>query len=391
MTLSRRTHPFLLLTLAVLVGCSGSAAPSGSTSGSSGSGGAGGSAAPPKAPELGTGDHTPSSVSLVEIATATSKLKTPRDLAFNPRTPDELWVVNLGDESVTIVHGAPDDTRTSEHRKDGYALHFMAKPAALAFGADETTFGLPGTFATCGESRNTYDGQAAPDDFMGPALWSSDLSIFAKKDPNGLGSHLDMLHNSPNCMGIAHQEANVYWTFDGLYGSLSKYDFKKDNGIGNDDHSDGTTYQFILGQVKYAKGVPSHVVYRPEDKMLYVADSGNGRVAKLDTTSGKAGKLLPKSEPQGTYREMTGATIVDVVPSGGALQVPSGLKIKNDMIYVTDNATGFIAAYSLDGERLNELDTGLGAGALAGLEFGPDGKIYFVDMKSNRVLRIDPK
>src|SRR5262249_41028970 len=162
------------------------------------------------------------------------------------------------------------------------------------------------------------------DDFMGPVLWSSDLTIFAKKDPHGLGSHLDMLHDSPNCMGIAHQEANVYWTFDGVSGSISKYDFKQDNGIGNDDHSDGTTYRSVKAQRRRPRGAQSHMVFRPEDKMLYVADSGNHRVAKLDTTSGKQGAPLPTKEPQAVYRSWDDAPIVDVVPAGGPLQVPSG-------------------------------------------------------------------
>ena len=35
-------------------------------------------------------------------------------------------------------------------------------------------------------------------------------------------------------------------------------------------------------------------------------------------------------------------------------------------------------------------ETGLPAGSLGGLVFGPDDKVYFVDMKGNRVLRIDP-
>ena len=29
------------------------------------------------------------------------------------------------------------------------------------------------------------------------------------------------------------------------------------------------------------KGIPSGLVYRADDKMLYIADSGNGRIAKL--------------------------------------------------------------------------------------------------------------
>jgi len=72
------------------------------------------------------------------------------------------------------------------------------------------------------------------------------------------------------------------------------------------------------------------------------------------------------------------------------LERPSGLALWNGHLYVADNANGRISAFTLDGERANYLDTGLDAGALSGLAFGPDGKLYFVDMQTNRVLRIDP-
>src|SRR5205823_1631039 len=110
------------------------------------------------------------------------KLKVPRALAFNPMRPDELWITNYGDDSMVIVHATTSDSsRKSERRKDGYALHFMAKPSSIAFGQNHTSsrVGKPGTFATCQESRNTYDDTQPPNDFMGPTLWSSDLSIFA--------------------------------------------------------------------------------------------------------------------------------------------------------------------------------------------------------------------
>ena len=36
------------------------------------------------------------------------------------------------------------------------------------------------------------------------------------------------------------------------------------------------------------------------------------------------------------------------------------------------------------------LKLGLPAGSLAGFTFGPDGKIYLVDLVSSRVYRLDP-
>ena len=49
-------------------------------------------------------------------------------------------------------------------------------------------------------------------------------------------THYDMLHESPLCMGIAHDPevatpfGNVYWAFDGLNGTLMRYDFQEPHG-----------------------------------------------------------------------------------------------------------------------------------------------------------------
>lgn len=340
----------------------------------------------PDAPQIGTGDRSPASVTFTTIATGGDGLKQPRDLAFNPLRPEELWVVNFDDDSVLIVTGAPNEGRTYEKRIDGYALHFMEQVTAIAFGGDATTFGKPGTFATCGESRNTYNGQAAGNDFTGPALWSSDLTVFAKQNPNMLGSHLDMLHNTPWCMGIAHEDGNKYWLFNGLAGSIDRYDFAMDDGIGNDNHGDGLTWRFAMGQVARTPNVPSHVAWDGLTSTLYIADSGNARIAKLDGLSGTAGASVPTQETPITM--MDGATIETF--ASGDVQRPAGIELYEDTLFVSDYSTSTILAYDLDGELINYLDTGLPGGSLGGMSFGPDGKLYFVDLAGHRVLRVDP-
>jgi hypothetical protein len=339
---------------------------------------------PDAAPQLGTGDRSPGSVTFTPIAAATNGLKQPRDLAFNPLRAEELWIANYDDDSMVIVTGAPADGRTYEKRIDGYALHFMEQVTALDFGGDPTTFGKPGTFGTCGESRNTYNNSAPMNDFTGPTLWSSDLTVFAKMNPNGLGSHLDMLHNTPLCMGIAHEAENKYWVFNGLAGSIDRYDFVTDDGIGNDDHGDGLTWRYGKGMFARVANVPSHVAW--DGSSLYIADTGNARIAKLDGTTGTAGTLTPSHETP--IQEMNGAIIETLVT--GDVQRPSGIEIHEGLLYVTDNAASRILAFDLDGVLVNYLDTGIAGGALGGMTFGPDGKIYFVDMLGSRVLRIDP-
>lgn len=338
--------------------------------------------APQPAPELGRGAATLSAVLGPE-----HRLATPRALAFNPLRPDELWVLNAKDNSVVLLFGTGSDHEQFERRRDFAADHFLTKPSSIAFGADATSFGAVGTFGTCGESRNEGGIEGAKD-FMGPVLWTSDLDIFAKKNPSGLGSHIDMLHASPLCMGIAHEHDNVYWATNGLTNSIIRYDFGVDHNVGQDNHSDGGSLEYARGQLKYVAGVPSNLVFH--DGMLYIADTGNGRIAKLDTKSGTRGAKLVVPEPQraGSF-VMNGAVLTDVVPPG-VLTAPSGLAIHNNIIYASDNATGRIVAFDLAGKQLNALDTGAGPGALAGITFGPDNKIYLVDMLKNAVLRIDP-
>ena len=361
------------------------------------------------APELGTGDRSPGSVTFTEIANFDSGLRRPRDLAFNPMRPDELWIVNYDDDSMVIVFDASTDARTSEKRIDPYATHFMAFPSSIAFGSEETTIGFPGTFGTCQESRNTYGDQAPPNDFMGPALWSSDLSIFASTKPEhnplGLGTHLDMLHGSPNCMGIAWERDHIYWAFGGKKQSgttskerqepipaIVKYDFGADHGIGMDDHSDGSIYQYLTNEVASIPGIPSHMAFDPSDSTLYIADTGNARIIALDTRSGTMGPSLQPQEPLVAYRRVDNATVVDIVPNTSPLAgIPSGLELQNELIYSSDNNGSRISAFTKSGELVNHLDTGLPAGSLSGMAFGPDGKLYFVDMLGNRVLRIDPR
>lgn len=340
------------------------------------------------ATEIGDGDHTPSSVTFTVVATAQDGLNQPRDLDFNPMRPNELWVVNYEDDSTLTIIDAPTESRTFEKRIDGYALHFMEQVTAIDFGQDETTFGIPGTFGTCGESTNTYNGQADGNNFTGPSLWSSDFTVYAAQNPTGLGSHLDMLHNTPLCMGMVHVAENRYWTIGGFHLSIDLYDFQEDDGIGNDNHMDGLTWRYGAGEIAYKEGVANHLELDHASGMLYIADPGNARVARMDTTTGTEGALQPSFETP--VQMMDGAVIEDFAKDPELLSAPSGIALHNDMLFVSDYGTGYLLAFDLEGKLLNYLDTGLGGGTLSGITFGPDGKLYFVDMVGNQVLRVEP-
>src|SRR5688572_30860417 len=96
------------------------------------------------------------------------------------------------------------------------------------------------------------------------------------------GSHLDMLHQSPWCMGIAHWSGNVYFVFDGNNGHVVYYDFQADHGPGADDHSDGIVRRYLDAQVTRVPGVPGHLIVDKASSWLYVADTGGRRIPRMD-------------------------------------------------------------------------------------------------------------
>jgi hypothetical protein len=345
---------------------------------------------------LGHETHSQDSVNVEILADDGDGLNRVMDMAFNPEADGELWIVNATDDSVVIVHGATSSEPSSEKIIDPYALHFMDEVSAISFGD-------PGLFGTSQESSNTYNGWGDPNYFMGPALWSSDLEVFGTSNPEAveylsdkwdmfvdLGSHLDMLHDSPLSTGIEWSHGNAYWVFDGYHDAVSLQDFKEDHGVGWDDHNDGEILRYASGEVKSVTNVHSGMVLDRDNNMLYISDSGNGRIAVLDTTSGTMGARLPQvdEKPYPVHNLMDDAQITTVVSEG--VEVPSGLVWYEDHLLVADNKLGRISAYTTDGELVDYLDLDVKEGALQGLHVGPDGFLYVADGKDSRVLRISP-
>lgn len=351
------------------------------------------------------GARAPVFTPIYDASTNTSAPFYPTDLAFNPFVGDELWITlrqpltdktcNQGDTTgcpwligrVAIVEGAttlPDTPPVVEIKQDANAWHFMRRPTSLSFNTDDT-------FASCGEARtDNYEDEDAP--FAGPVLWSADPSIFGAKPPADSptdSTHIDMLHESPYCMGVAHDHDNVYWAFNGDAGSLDRYDFHQPHEPGGDDHSDGELERYVSGQMKRIPEVPSELAFDSDSALLYAADSGHGRIVALDTTSGTPGDSVVTYDPIQTHYAMDGAELREIVKPG-RLGVPSGLTLYEGVLFVTDVLNSKIVAYDVSGHTLATLATGLPPGSLGGISIGPDGHAYFADAVSRRVLRVDP-
>jgi peroxiredoxin len=325
------------------------------------------------------------------IAGPSDGIKDPIDLDFNhsPLQGRDLWVV-LGDKSgyaMAIVHNATSKQPAVRLKKDSRAYHFMWRAMGIAMGSN-------GSFATAqngepGDGDQNYM-------FMGPTLWSNDTAVFASRnqtDDRRLASHLDMLHQNPWCLGIAHDSANIYWVLDAKYPGISRYDFRDPHEVGGTDHRDGIIRRYVETSITPAqRGRPAHVCLDRSSGWLYYIDPGSASVQRLDTRSGSVRDTLKmpdqSAENLKEFTSVTGARY-DTVTSTGLVQ-PVGIEIIGSRLLVGDRATGLIHVYDVSTSgfpRLGSIATG--AKELLGITIGPDQRIWFVDRATARVCRLD--
>jgi hypothetical protein len=367
---------------------------------SGGRAGGGGTAAPPSDlldGALGPADSTASVISLFKPSRAVSATA----LAFDPLRQGELWVtvrefpvdspctadIIAGCQALVgrvalLKDATTSDKPTTTIKTDGNAWHFMRRPSSIAFGDN-------GNLATCGEHRTgNYDDEAV--DYMGPTLWSSDPTIFGvepKEDQNG--THLDMLHNTPFCMGIAHERDNVYWLFNGQLGSLDRYDFHEPHVIGGEDHSDGEMRRYVEGELLRSPEVPSHLAFDKRAGLLYAVDTGHARLLRLDARTAVQDGEVPTNDPISVHARMDGARL-EVFVAAGALERPSGIALDEEYVFVTDNATSRIHAFDLEGKLARTVTVDVPDGTLAGIALGPDRRIYLSDLRTGAAYRLAP-
>jgi hypothetical protein len=256
-----------------------------------------------------------------------------------------------GETSSITVLNTTDLATGPRSLKDRAEYHYMKKPSAIAF--DEQ-----GQFATCQESLNDYDGTMLPNFFMGPTLYDSRTRLvnqkqeFCEEGDTCFLIHIDMLHESPLCMGIAHDHkaytevpdpvteegeadsstdrrlsefpfpepepwwnggddqpppvvsiyvpkttyVNVYWAFDGGNSQLVRYDFQSDHGPGSMDHSIAEVRRYTGLKLTRVANVPSGMFVDGETRELLVCDTGADRVLVVDVDSG-----YPAGNARSTY------------------------------------------------------------------------------------------
>jgi hypothetical protein len=319
---------------------------------------------------------------------------TPVDLDFQkaPGRENELWILNQGTEnsgaSTLIVLNPGQEDQEYELRKDGNAWHFMAMATSLDFGTN-------GDFGT---SQGILDANRRNGSYTGPSLWPGDLDIYAKvgNPPTSSvnGSHLDMIHQSPYGMGICNLDENEYFVFDGFHGNLTYYNFSVGHYPGGDDHGDGKVIHF--GEVKLAKDptlkIPGHMEIDDEKKYLYVVDTDNERILKVNIQSGNL-KTTPSiplmhGERLALYGEMENVEFETF--NEGALSKPCGLAINENRLFVSDYNTGEIVCFDTnDKTELGRISTG--QKGIMGITIGPDNALYFVNYDENKAYKIEPK
>ena len=322
---------------------------------------------------------------LTELAGSASFMDRPTDLDFFPILgKDELWVVNQrnensGGSTLTISDATADNPSDFNHRADGNAWHFMALPTGIAFSDDNYNFATTTGIKDANHNNGT---------FTGPTLWSSDPEIYAQPS-GGNGSHLDMLHGSPFCMGIAHEVDNVFWVYDNWNSDIVRYDFAEDHGPGNDDHSDAVVRRFKNIGIEMEGDIPNHMILDKTSGWLYFTDNGSSRVMRLDINSANSYTNLPIiNETLEEHSSAIGFNVETIIEDN--LDLPCGIEILDNRLLVSDYSTGDIIVYDMENDfqelgRIPTNDFGI-----TGIKVGPKGKIWYTNREENKLMYAIP-
>ena len=323
--------------------------------------------------------------SVTQVANSDNDLLVPRDLDFHPDLErNELWVINKDTEASggsTVKFTSVGDVGMNWlWQEDPNNWHFMSLPTGIAF-ADNGNFATsPGVF-----DANHNGG----DPFTGITLWSSDPAIYAQNLFGPLGSHLDMLHVTPNAQGIAAETWNRFWVVDGFNGDIVMHDFRGDHGPGNDYHGNAIIRRYDDIQITRDPNdhIVSHCALDKATGWLYAVDHGGQRIIRINTTTGTVSGPGDYG-PWETYVEYTMVTGYDheVIVNTGLVE-PAGIEVIGDRLLVSDHANGDIVVYDIAGGPVVELGRiETNSPGIMGMAIGPDGRIWFVNATTHQLM-----
>ena len=128
--------------------------------------------------------------------------------------------------------------------------------------------------------------------------------------------------------------------------------------------------------------------------LLFIADSGNRRIATLDIELGTQGSgIFPNYDGTSQYY-MNDAVIESFVDEDSSVELvaPSGLALHGNMVFVSDNSTSKIYAFDIDSAELIDwidLSSVVPTGGLMGLAFDAKGNLFVTDEVNSTVLKLE--
>ncbi|CAB9512318.1 expressed unknown protein [Seminavis robusta] len=341
--------------------------------------------------------------------------------SFHPDQGEEAWVLNAHNHSVSIVTSLGTPVQSTISRRDRGYYHYMINATAFAFNMvsnstrarDRDSFNY---FAVCNANANTYLGSKEPNYFMGPTLYNTDPNN--RNTVNRLGEpcgpeepcfflHADMLHEAPDCIGIAHDPeirsafGNVYWAFDNTGNNaraqLVRFDFQQPHGPGSMDHSVASIRRFPeLEFARGPEGVHAGMVVHPARRELFVSVPSENRIIVVSVDSGSYARTAREEYPIYSNRlpsfEYNIFECVDHRELASGIQTPTGLALgpDGDLLFVAERDTGKILVLEVEtGATLAEIATGFTS--IGGLSFSPATNIlHFVDEHTNTLNSVHP-
>ncbi|MBK7342996.1 MAG: T9SS type A sorting domain-containing protein [Saprospiraceae bacterium] len=133
----------------------------------------------------------------------------------------------------------------------------------------------------------------------------------------------------------------------------------------------------------------SHMVLDKPTGWLYVVDTGNDRVLRLDINSGNVVGDLPLiNEILAEHSEMGNVTWEVIIQD--VIDRPCGIEIMGNRLLVGDYTSGDIYVYDMsnDFQEMGRIKTG--SEGLTGIKIGPTGHIWYTNKLENTVTHIEP-